>query len=371
MLDLFTDEERKKLNALFNIDPINGNNSVLDRYMKAQRKKWPVLPPDKRYEVYQSNELFQLWLQTPPCRFAVAGKCTICNYWKGKRIPNLLQSVLEEVEIPDSCNTILINTCGSCLDPAEISHNELPILLNWLVQSPVSRIIFETHWTTLTPDLLCIIDSHLSEKDVMYEIGLESANPDTLIYLLNKPSSITSISTIIHNIHSHHATCIMNVVFGAPLLTPREQIADVVSSISFLLKHHVDYIVLFPINIKPNTLLMDLYIDGNYQPVPAKIISDILLDHFPENLDRINIAWFGDRRENGVVPPARCNICGQEVVNLFKQYNSSETTQLRRELLERVSLIKCSCTDTFLSHNDSSRPYKRVSDFYNQIKKVE
>ena len=369
MTKWFTPQEKQKLGAIFNIDYRSGSNKLLDKYMNTIRERRPVLASDKKYELYESNDLIQLWFQTPPCRFSVLGKCTMCNYWNGKYNPNLIQSMVKEIVLPDTCRTLLINTCGSCLDPQEVPPKDLIRLLDWVQQCPAKRVIFETHWSTLSTETLELINRSIPDKKIFYEIGIESTNDDTLFYLLNKPSSHINAASLIKRIHDHNACCIMNVVLGIPFMNPQEQIMDTVSSIQNLLEQHADYIVLFPINIKPYTMFMQLYNNDCYSTVPIKLLAYILLKYFPDKLDRINTAWFGDRHEEGVIPPYSCDICGETTISLFKRYNDEEKTEIRRRILEQIMGINCGCLENYLSKSVLGRPYKRVKDSYTLLRK--
>mgnify|MGYP004525212575 CR=1 FL=1 len=368
MLKWLTEEERERLKKQYGLNPSANNNPILDEYMKRKREKRPLLASDKVYELYYSLDLVQLWFQTPSCRFSQMGKCTMCNYWNGRRIPRLMEIMLPELSLPKDCQTILINTCGSCLDPIEVPIEDLIRLLKWLKHCPAKKVIFETHWTTLTSKTLELISSSLPHKKIMYEIGIESANSDTLFYLLNKPSSVIDIKKIINKIHQYNAEAIMNVIFGVPFLNPEEQIEDAVTSVKYLLENHVDYIVLFPVNIKPQTIFMDLHQRGEYQTVPIRIISDILLGNFSDALEKINIAWFGDRSEEGVIPPKSCKNCRDRAIYLFQQYNLSETNLERKKILQQIHDIKCDCITTYLSEKKSGGVYDRIRQYYNLIK---
>lgn len=369
MTKWFTQQEKKSLDSIFNIDSNSGTNTLLDNYMKTIRKARPILAPEKKYELYESDDLMQLWFQTLPCRFSVLGKCTMCNYWNGKYNPDLMQAMVKEIVLPTTCHTLLINTCGSCLDPQEVPPKDLFLLLDWIRQCTAKRIIFETHWSTLSTDTLELVNRIIPDKKIYYEIGIESTNIDTLFYLLNKPSSLINVDTLIKRIHDHNASCIMNVVLGIPFMDPQEQIEDTVSSIQDLLEQHADYIVLFPINIKPHTLLMQLYNNNYYSTVPIKLLAYILLKYFPDKLDRINTAWFGDRHEEGVIPPSSCSICGTPTISLLKKYNREEKNEIRRLILEQIIRIDCDCLDVYLSKSAPGRPYGRVKNNYTLIRK--
>lgn len=360
-------KERNRLNRLYGLDPEHGRNLVLDNYMKDKRTNRIMLSPDKRYELYQNGDFIQLWFQTPACRFSLSGKCTICNYWNGRHIPGLVKEMINELSIPAHCHTLLINTCGSCLDPKEIFRDDLILLLKWLERCPAERIIFETHWTTLTRDTLALVSEILIDKKIFYEVGIESINSDSLFYMLNKPSSLTDISRIIERIHNYNAVCIMNVVLGLPFLNPDEQVADAVSTICELLDKNADYIVLFPINIKPHTLIMDLYERHQYSHVPIRLIAEILLKNFPDELDRINTAWFGDRFEEGVIPPASCEICRSQSIDLLKRYNAEDKTNVRSQILRQIVNIKCECENKFFSFKRTGNLCDRLIEYYGEL----
>lgn len=367
MLEWFNSEERKLLDQNFGLDFHNGKNPVLDNYMIQKRNQRPCLSPTDTHVVFQNDDYVQFWFQTPPCRFSESGKCTICNYWSGKRIPGLLENVLKEYKLPESCDTFILNTCGSCLDPTEISDEDLMILFKWLAESNLESIIFETHWSTLTEKMLKKIHDFFPDKEISYEIGIESANMDTLFYCLNKPSSIKNLSPIIERIHKYNASCIMNVIFGTPFLTPSEQIKDAFSSVKYLLNHDADYIVVFPVNIKKYTLLTDMYDNNEYVSVPIKAMAEFFL-RFPENvLNRINVAWFGDHEEKGVIPPAGCSVCRKKTIQLFKNFNSEKSNVIRKKILQEICEIDCNCVSSYIENEDERNLYSRIFYYYKKI----
>ena len=366
----FSDEERTLLNTVCQLTDGDDCNTLLDKYMKYKRRKRPVLSQNQKYTLYESGGLLQLWFQTSPCRFSTQGKCTMCNYWNGNYIPGLVKKITDEVTISPDYHTLLINTCGSCLDVKEVPQDELVCILDWISVSPVKRVIFETHWTTLTDSMLSLIQSKLPDKIIFYEIGIESTNPDTLYYFLNKPTSIMNMHKIINKVHSHHAKCIMNLVIGVPFLNPEEQLTDASESMRELLENGADYLVLFPINIKPHTLVMDLYQQGQYARIPSRIIADFLLNYFSDSLHKINVSWFGDRLEDDVIPPASCDTCYQDTTELLKMYNEEDETDRRQELLKKIASIQCNCIRQYMSFKKEGTLLERVSRSYSALIEV-
>lgn len=365
---ILSQEERDKLNQKYQLNSHGHRNAILDSFMLKLRRNRPILSPDYTHSIFQSGDLVQLWFQTNACRFSKSGKCTVCNYWNGQRIEGLLEKILPTIVLPENCRTLLINSCGSCLDSNEMSSYELEVLLDWISRTKVPRVIFETHWTTITNDILKKIRQAIPGKIIFYEIGIESMNPDVLLYSLNKPSSLLDISNILHSIHSYGSQSIVNVLFGAPFLTPAEQAEDTLESIQKLLELKVDYIVVFPINLKPETLPEYLYKRSLYSPVPGKMLAEILIKFPTAVLPRINVAWFGDHKEEKVIPPRYCSVCQEKTRTLFLRYNDETKGDTRRQLLERIQNISCNCVPLYFSQNFlTGTAAERLDFFYSQI----
>ena len=369
MIEWLSFDERQALDNMFDIDFCSGKNRLLDSYMMNKRKNRKKLSPVNTHMAFQRDNYIQVWFQTPPCRYSTRGKCTICNYWNGNRIPNLMRQVLPNLNFPTTGNTFLINTCGSCLDPVELSQNELELLLRWIHERNFKEVIFETHLHTLSENTLCRIRDALPEKKVLYEIGIESVNIDTLFYCLNKSSVLSELPSVIERIHKYRAACVANIVLGAPFLNPEEQIEDAYRSIQYLLEQKVDYLTLFPINVKPQTLPMELYENGEYNLVPTKLLAEILLKIPESELNRINLAWFGDHIEEGVILPVHCEICGRKTVDLLSRFNREDSNPIRKSLLEQIHEIDCDCIRSYMDKTDRETLYLRIRRYYSYIKK--
>lgn len=360
--------ERDLIDSLFGLDYKNGRNPLMDNYMIKLRKDRECVSIENTHMVFHNDDFYQIWFQSPACRYSMSGKCTICNYWGGRKIKDLMKITLPKIHLPGSCKTVLINTCGSCLDTSELPSEELDHLLEWLGNCPAQNVIFETHWSTLSDDMLKKINDFLPDKVIYYEIGLESANKDTLFYCLNKPSSVTDLSSIMDRLHRYNSFGIVNVLFGIPFLNFEEQIEDTYSSIEFFLEQNADYIVVFPVNIKPMTLPMELYRSGDYSAVSVKQLAEIIL-RFPDDvLNKINVAWFGDHEEDGVISPTYCNVCGPQTIDLFKRFNNESGCSMRKKYLKDIYNIHCGCTSSFPNDNRNADFCSRLISYYERIK---
>lgn len=88
---------------------------------------------------------------------------------------------------------------------------------------------------------------------------------------------------------------IANILVGIPFLSTQEQIEDALTSIEWCIKNKIDEIDLFPINIKPYTLLEELYKSNDYDVISHWELIEVL-NRVPEDyLSKIFLAWYGNR----------------------------------------------------------------------------
>lgn len=333
---MLTEEERRYLDHKYSLQHLNGDNRLLSSVMRHIRKSRPLLAPDNAFSLFETNNLAQIWLQTPACRFSVQGKCTICNYWSGQKIPGLIRRVEQAVYIPPNIDTILINTCGSCLDPEELTAEEQLQLFQWLNRQHTENIIFETHMATLSEDTVRHVHEMFPDKKISFEIGQESTDRDVQFYSLNKPLADKGRAIIFDRVHRYGMEIIVNVILGAPFLSRQEQIEDAVSSITALLREGADYTMLFPVNIKPATLIHFLYETAMYEPVDGDMIIGVL-DSLPmQFLPRVNVAWYGEHQEPGVIPPRVPETDRAEFNTLLATYNDCNSMEMRKGHLQTL-----------------------------------
>ena len=166
------------------------NNAFLCGVMKKIRAGRLPLSPDNAFTYSASGEMGQLWMQTPACKNSKNGTCTVCNYWNGNRISDVVDRVIGADIHFAAEKILLVNTCGSCLDPYELGYPEQAKLLKWLDKVRPEEIILETHLNTLDRDTILKVRELLPNKKVSFEIGVESVSPDVLFYSMNKPQGI-------------------------------------------------------------------------------------------------------------------------------------------------------------------------------------
>lgn len=361
-------QEKQLLNEKYGLLSGKGqDNRLLRMAMQVLRSHRAPLSHKDTWNLFQSANYVQLWLQTEACRNSKRGSCTVCNYWNGKRLPGIVDELIAQDPLPADCRTLLLNTCGSCLDPLELSQDEQERLFAWIAQHSYKRVILETHADTLNQEAIRRVRQSFQEQEVFFEFGIESTSADTLFYCLNKRAPQKSVPEIVETVHQYRALCIANVLLGAPFLSRQEQVEDAVRTIRELLRQGVDYIALFPVNIKACTLPYFLRQHHQYDTVCGDMIVDVLA-HFPaDELPRIDVVWYGEHREDGTIPPYFCPKCQAELPRLLQGYNHAEASAERGAALAKMRGLRCVCPPADVSAGQADSLYNRLDGGYGLI----
>ena len=270
----------------------------------------------------------------------------MCDYGRVRKenlnsyeIEEIISNVFNNLEkLPQ---VLLLNSLGSVLDTKEMPIENIIALLDKLLYISIDVIIFETHYLTINDTILSLIKQKLYNKDIVIELGLESCNKEIRENCLNKYIDNAKFIEKINLIKSYGFGAEANIIFGIPFLTTEEQKIDTVNSINWCFKNSIDKVNLFPINIKPYTLLYKLYEQGKYSPVSHKDFIEVL-DKIPkEYIDKIYVCWYGNRElnydKNKTIFP-KCNKSEYPILmKFYKEFNLNRNTESRIKLLNNIA----------------------------------
>lgn len=326
-------------------------NPYLAEWNKKCRQVRPVIPEQFISTVCQSGKTAQIWVQSDACRYSIVGACTCCDYFQGSRNVDQLKAFKQAlVKMRPDSDTIVLNTCGSVLDESELKHKNLLRIMDSIQDTQITTLVLETHMGTIDDEILSVIYAHRGKLDIYFEIGIETLNEEVNRFILNKLPFDRDIKGIINLIHSWHFKVTGNVMTGFPFMSRDFQIEDSYRTIKTLLAYGIDFMVLFPINIKRYTLMYKLYENHLYSVTDGRILTDILLKFAPDELEYINVGWYGEPRieipgysERDMVPPYYCENCREKMMGLWLNYNCEPGGQRRLSLLEQMKTHKCKC----------------------------
>ena len=105
--------------------------------------------------------------------------------------------------------------------------------------------------------------------------------------------------------------------------------------------------VLFPINIKQNTMLKHWQDIGVYDQISSWEFVELLHNIPEEYLDKLTIAWWGNRENaftKGITQfPKTCDKCRDRLLIFYKDFYCNWTPSYRKELIEKIWATRCEC----------------------------
>lgn len=308
----------------------------------------------------EGTEFVQMCFQSRGCRYSDMGACIMCDYGCGRN--------LEADEIENYCSTapvfkdsgvkeILIGTYGSSLDEYEISEACFCKILERLRQTYIPMVGFETHCDTVNYGKLKEIKEYLSDRELYIEMGFESLDDKVRERYLNKRLNIKNLKKAIELAHQFGFLVVLNVLIGAPFLSPRQQIEDVCASVMWAFDNGADNVILFPINVKPFTVLYRIMQKRMYKPISHwRVIS--VLDELAQTLTdtqlaHVGLSWYGERTDIyknpflQMVTPRACDKCREKIFGFYGRYQSQASGGRRRELIREIlqTPLECGCRE--------------------------
>lgn len=328
-------------------------SDVLQKKNLEIRKRRPYLPSKEVCDIFYDNYLVEICFLSHRCRNDLRGSCIMCDYGAAQGTActsEYIQKLTDTLmTLDEAIDTILLSTNGSFLDETQISFELLCKVLERVNESHIKIVEIETHYRDVTIEKLKLLKQLLPYKKIMIEMGLETVNPQYHSHVIMKNITLPDFERTVLLIQSMGMYVECNVMVGLPFLSEKEQYEDALQTIQWIFDHQCSP-VLFPINIKPYTLLMDMYQSGYYSPVSQWMIP-LILDMLPaKQLEQITVAWHGNREEIysdsnlRTVFPTSCSNCNtliQDFYDSFLHINSG--ADRKKVLTDLFSSAGCSC----------------------------
>lgn len=349
---------------------------ILRRANLSVRSKRPFYSNETACEIFCTVDLMELCFLSGRCSRDKQGSCIMCDYGS---LPGTfpIGTYLSEMEralsgIAQPINTVLLSTNGSFFDEHQISTELLQEILKRIGQSNIPIVEIETHYMDVTASKLRLLQQFLPDKEVILEMGLETIDPSYQREIIMKDIDLLSFERTVSLISEYGFGIDTNIVVGLPFLSPKKQFQDAKNTIQWSFEHGCRP-VLFPINIKPYTLLMDAYHGGFYQPLSAWMLP-ILLDTLPEEwLAQITVTWYGNREDvyevdgDRAIFPTACPACSQSIREFYDELQTIKDGSIRKKRLRQlISQTSCRClvqARTEITHNSCDSYENQYASF--------
>lgn len=107
------------------------------------------------------------------------------------------------------------------------------------------------------------------------------------------------------------------------------------------------YAVLFPINIKKNTMLHHWQDIGVYDQISSWELVELLHNIPEEYLDKFTIAWWGNRENTftkGIIQyPKTCDKCRDRLMRFYSDFYCNWDPIYRKRILDEIWKTRCEC----------------------------
>lgn len=325
-------------------------NPLLAKVMAVVRTDRPKLPASQPYfnriERVPAGRYAELWFRTAGCTWDKQGGCTMCNYGASQR-PSVEETAaavrMGLKELPTPIEELMISPSGSMLDPTEVDPDLRRQIYAMASIYDTSKFLVETRSEYVTDETMAELrSSQPAGRTVTIEIGLESADPWKLRYCINKGHGVEDFTRAAEVARRHGVEVYANICLGTAFLAPSEAIEDTHASAIWALENGASHVVLFPLHIKPYTLLDVLAQDGRYSAVSLWSLVEVLNRFDAAMLHRVEIAWYRSYYDTDAKirkSPSTCPKCHDAVVSLLDGYRAQQT----RAAVDKLVNYQCSC----------------------------
>lgn len=352
---------------------------IIMRANRIIRKSRPLLDTTDICNTFYNNGTLEIGFLSKQCKNDARGSCLMCDYgatncsFSTENYLNAMNKILSK-NYPNKKN-LLLCTNGSVFDTYQIPLSTIEEIIKVAAQSSFDRITFETHYQDVNTNILDLIKHYLPNKKIVIEMGLESINQKYQDEIILKNINIDNYEKTIKLIQSYGFTVEVNMMVGLPFLLTHEQYNYAIETINWALERNC-LITIFPINIKPFTLLKFAHKHQFYKPISHWLLLAILKDINPKNLNYLTVAWYGNRieeyegYENHTIFPTSCNTCKCLINDFYAKFNGTDLSYDREILLNEIySKAQCCCKNSINITGKTKYDNANFTKFINLIKK--
>ena len=277
--------------------------------------------------------------------------CTFCNYGFDYNLTlEMVKPELEKIRLEDfEIEELILEANGSFLSEREIPYDLFLEALKFVAHRNIPSIAMETHYKTITEQKLKDIRRILGdEQDISFELGFESSSEDVRA-IYNKDIDIDEFKKVSRLCEKYNIRMIVNVLLGAPFLSRENQIQDCLETLRFIYSELPEgtRAVLFPINIKENTMLRHWQEIGVYDQISSWEFVELLHRIPTEYLDRLTIAWWGTREnaftKGEIQHPKTCPKCVDRLIDFYVKFYLNHGREYRKQIIEEIWKSRCDC----------------------------
>lgn len=356
-------------------------DTILVQHNREIRKCRPLIKETDSCEIFQTNSVLEISLSRGRCANDARGACIMCNYGeveKSSAISSYLESMKQAL---DSCNQeitcLMLCTNGSIFDERQIERELLEGAIDLAAQCHIPHIEFETHYQDVTKEKLQLLQTKLKGKEIIIAMGLETINQSYQDCIFAKGIQLSNYKEKINLIQQFGFQIELNIMLGLPFLSTQEQFKDACNTIKWAFSQRCRP-VLFPINIKPYSLLKEMYDTGYYTPISHWLLLLVLNTFTADELEQIILVWYGNRIEYygdaqlKQIFPTYCDKCKEILDTFYTDFINASSGETKKQILyTALNASTCDCLKDVqcgIENNDYSNFQSRYKAYETYLK---
>lgn len=327
-------------------------DNILIKANKFIKNSRPYISEDTICDTFRNNSFMELAFMSKRCPNDACGSCIMCDYGalqEEKSASVYIEEMNKILSQEKDIKYLLICTNGSILNPNQISTETLYQILKTIAKTDIPHIIIEAHYNDISEQKLATIKQIMPDKRLTLELGLETISQYYQDTLIMKHINIANFNKTISMIQNYKFSVDINILLGLPFLSAKEQFDETLKTVNWTLERGCNPVI-FPINIKPYTLLMHMYKNNFYTPISHWLLI-LLLDAIEvEQLSKITIAYYGNRTEDYYamaeqpIFPSCCEVCHIPIKRFYAEFCKEENNIKRKKLLQNILAFRqCDC----------------------------
>jgi radical SAM enzyme (TIGR01210 family) len=325
-------------------------NPFLAAVMRAVRAGRPALRADQpffnRVEKVPNGNYIEVWFRTGGCTWDHVGGCTMCNYGFGTDINTLTAEETVRTalgNLTDHADELMVSPSGGMWDPREVPTDALVPIYKLAAAVRPQRFFIETRAETVTSERIRELKAAFPETELAVELGLESWHDGVLAFCVNKGSSSQQFVRAAEMLREQEIYVYANVSLGTAFLDRAIAVRDAIATVKWALSHGATNAVVFPLHVKPFTLLEFMQRHSRYQPISLWDLVEVLHVLGPEFSSQVEIAWYKsyyDTAEKIKTSPVGCAECTALLMAELDQYRARQ----QYEVVTGLENIRCTCS---------------------------
>ncbi len=355
-----------------------GKNNYLSMVMKKIHERRPPLSEKEVYynrvEQSKAGTSATAWFLSGGCQWDAEGGCTMCNHGWGRKMSDedTVVAIRQALaDLPDNTAELFLLASGSLIDTEEVSEFVRQQMYKLVKEKDIPYFAFETRSESVNREILEELKICLPHQKIGVEIGLESADPWIRKFCVNKGNELEDFLRAAALIKEYGFECLANISLGTAFLSPRQALDDAVYSAKWALEHGADTVVLFPLHIKPYTLLEWLYGKGYYKPPSLWLLVEAIYRIGHRQAEHVDISWYRNEYKDPakmILSPDTCVNCRKMVYQGLDEYRRTRDFNI----ITNLRSTPCGCKDGMPETDgipgiDMNSTKARVFDLYGRL----